>query len=186
MRGDKVEVLKIIKNIKKGKIKYFEQLIDVYEGKVYGFIFSIVKDEYHTQDLVQETFIKIFKNFDKFDESKNFSTWLLTIARNLSYDHLRKYSRLTVVKNLEIETTESPESIALDLEFNMSIDKYVQRLPEHLSQLIYMKYFDELTYEEIGQSLMIETKRVKWQLYEARKKLQKMMTDEEVFLWTAK
>jgi len=176
----------VLQKIKAGKIKYFEKIIDAYEGNVYGFIYSIVKDSSHTEDLVQETFIKVFRNIETYDEDKRFSTWLLTIARNLAYDHLRKNTKLRVVDSVDDVVRETPETEMLTREFNKNIDDMVQQLPEQQSQLIYMKYFEELSYNEIAIRLCIETKTVKWQLYDARKKLQKMMEKEEVIFWNAK
>ena len=169
----------IIKKIKKGKVRNFEKIVHAYEGKVYGFIYSIVKDKHHTEDLTQEVFLKVYRNLDKIDVTSNFSSWILTIARNASYDHIRKHSKLILVDNVDAGIEASPEEDYLKREFENSIDNYVQILPEHLRTLIVMKYFEDLSYKEISIRQDIDIKTVKSQLYDARRKLMKLINDEE-------
>jgi len=177
---------KIINKIKKGKIRNFEKIVHAYEGKVYGFIYSIVKDKHYSEDLTQEVFLKVYKNLDDIDVTRNFSSWILTIARNASYDHIKKQSKLVLVDNVDAGIETSPENDYLKSEFKNSIDNYVLELPEHLSTLIFMKYFEELSYKEISERQDIDIKTVKSQLYDARRKLMKLMDIEEVNSWIAR
>lgn len=183
---EKLALEKIIIQVKKGKVKNFEKIVHVYEHKIYGFVNSIVKDKQESEDLTQEVFYKVYKNLKNVDLEKSFSSWMLTIARNVSYDHLRKHSKLVVVDHIDGVVETSPESDYLECEFNNCIDRYVQELPEHLSALIMMKYFEELSYKEMGERQNIDIKTVKWQLYDARKKLMKIMDTEEVKSWHVK
>lgn len=176
---EELALKKIINKIKKGKVGNFEKIVDAYEGKVYGFIYSIVKDKHYTEDLTQEVFLKVYKNLNNIDVTRNFSSWILTIARNASYDHIRKHSKLIIVDNVDAGIESSPEDDYLQSEFKNSIDNYVQELPEHLSTLIMMKYFEDLSYKEISKRQNIDMKTVKSQLYDARRKLMKLMNDEE-------
>jgi len=172
--------------LQKGRKKYFEVVIDTYEQKVYGFILSIVKDPHVTQDLLQDTFIKAYKNMKAYDNTRSFSTWLLTIARNVAYDYMRKNKKLSIVEDIDSIDYKTPETELLANEYRRSIDELVEALPDHLSTLIHMKYFEELSYEEIASRLNIDKNKVRWQLYEARKKLERDLQDKEVVLCNVK
>lgn len=181
MKDVNIAVLKL----QRGKKKHFETIVDSYESKLYGFIYSMVKDTYITVDLVQETFIRVYNHIKSYDNKRNFSTWLLTIARNVTYDYLRKNARLQVVADIDEVDDNTPESAFIKEEFNRSIDELVEQLPEHLRVLIHMKYFDDMTYEEMAKKLETTPNRVKWQLYDARKKLEKKIKQVEVILCRA-
>ncbi len=183
---EEYELRKILTQIKKGKVRYFEKIVMAYEHKLYGFIYSIIKDKQYAEDLTQEVFIRVYKHIKDVDPGKSFSAWILTIARNVSYDHIRKHAKVIVVDQIDVGIEASPENDYIKNEFKSSIDTYVQMLPEHLRILIMHKYFEELSYKEISEKENLEIKTVKWQLHDARKKLMKLMDTKEVDSWAVK
>ena len=184
MNGSKLDQIR--SEVEKGNKECFNQIVDEYEDKIFGFINSIIKDNYHSEDLTQEVFIRVYNNIHQFDDTKKFSTWILTIARNISYDHLRKKSRISVCADLDHVSNDLPEDVVLAKEYNESVDKYVQMLPDNLRVLIHLKYFEEMSYKEISLSLGLEVKTVRSQLYEARKKLLRSIETGEVISWNVK
>lgn len=189
-----LEIELIIKKIKKGKVNYYERIIAKYDKSLYSYIFSLVKEKYLAEDLLQETFIKIYKNLDKYDIGKNFSAWIITIARNTVYD----YSKKKKIKTLNIleekdcyiqETNNDPSRILEEKEKIEILDKLVNKLPEKYRDIIILKYFDELKYHEIAEVLNTDDAKVKWKLYEARELLIREMNvleEQEGYQWNVK
>ena len=189
-----LELKLIIKKIKKGKVNYFEKVIKKYDKNLYSYIYSLVKEQYLAEDLLQETLIKIYKNIDKYDTEKSFSAWIITIARNTVYDHFKKNKIHTLHilddKDYDVkERNNNPSEILEEKEKTEVIDKVLNKLPEKYRDIIIYKYFDELKYEEIAEVLNIDAAKVKWKLYEARKLLIREMNvleEEEGYLWNVK
>jgi len=73
-----------------GDDQAFAQLVKTYLPPLYNFVFLIVREKEMAEDVVQETFIKAWKNLKRFDQEKSFKTWLYTIAKNTAFDHLKK------------------------------------------------------------------------------------------------
>ncbi|EKE25203.1 MAG: hypothetical protein ACD_5C00253G0006 [uncultured bacterium] len=80
----------LIEEYIKGDQKSLDFLIDKYLNHLYNFVFQLVRDQAASEDIVQETFFKAWKNINKFDKNKKFSTWLFAIAKNNSIDWLKK------------------------------------------------------------------------------------------------
>src|ERR1700733_2556258 len=80
----------LVLQYRSGNKKAFEALVERYFAHVFNFITRYTSDQVAAEDIVQETFVKVWKNIKKFDETKNFKSWLFTIARNTSLDWLRK------------------------------------------------------------------------------------------------
>ena len=87
-RGEPDEAL--MKLYQGGDVAAFEVLLQRYERKIFGFIFRHVQHRERANDLLQETFLRIIRNRDRYDTKAKFSTWLYTIARNVCIDELRK------------------------------------------------------------------------------------------------
>lgn len=192
MSGQELKL--IIKKVKKGKVNYFEKIIKAYDKSLYGYIYSLVREKYLAEDLLQETFIKIYKHLDQYDPSKSFSAWIISIARNTVYDYSKK-KRIPTLNLLDekdhpIEALSNNPSQLLEAKEKIEVlDKLLNNLPEKYRDIIILKYFDELKYNEIAEVLDIEITKVKWQLYEARKILLREMNifeEEEGYLWHVK
>ena len=82
----------LIKRCQRGDRQAFEELIRLYYDYVFGFLLKATANETLTEDLTQETFLKMIRSIEKFDPngSAGFGTWLITIAKNVYIDHLRR------------------------------------------------------------------------------------------------
>ncbi|NLB33764.1 MAG: sigma-70 family RNA polymerase sigma factor [Tissierellia bacterium] len=88
----------LIKNLKKGREDAYRQLVDEYGNKLLRTCYLILKDREEAEDVVQETFIKVFKKIDTFKEKSGLYTWIYSIALNLSRDKMRiKQDTLTLI-----------------------------------------------------------------------------------------
>lgn len=179
MRDDK-----LIKRCQRGEKEAFEELIKVYHPYVYGFLLKNIEDKELTEDLTQDTFLKIIRNIDKFDiEGKaNFSTYIITVARNCYIDYLRKYKnvRLNVsLEDIDYTLDENIEEVVIDrIESKEVLDK-LKDLPEEQQIAIRLKYIQGLTLKEIGQVLHAEPKTIKSRIHNGIAKLRKLFKEED-------
>lgn len=174
----KNEELNIINKILDGDKKAFRVLLEAYDKRVYGFIYNIIRDFYISQDLTQETFIKVYKNIHKYDKTKEFSTWIYTIAKNECFKYLRKVKKVNLVEIndnilINIFNKLTPEVLLEKKEDNKVMLKIIDELPKKYREVIILKYFKDLSYKEISEHLNISEKKVESWLYLARKNITK-------------
>ena len=81
---------KLIEGSSEGDNAAFEKLLKRYLKSVYNFIYRLASDREVAEDLTQETFVKVWKNLRRFDQTKSFKVWIFTIAKNTAYDFLKK------------------------------------------------------------------------------------------------
>lgn len=105
-----------------GDEQAFASLVHMYLTPLYSFIFLIMRDKDATEDVVQETFIKVWKHLKRYDQSQSFKTWLYTIAKNTAFDYLKKKKAL-------------PFSLFEDTEGNLPFEKDLAEAPDVLEQL---------------------------------------------------
>ncbi len=170
------ELLKLLKN-PASKNKGFKLLIDLYQEKTYWMIRKMVLSHDSANDVLQDTYIRIFKGIDNFKEESKLSTWIYRIAFNESIRFLNKESKF---KKIDIDTKDYNYSKKLfaDSFFdgeNLSL-KFHQILSElsiRQRSIFNMKYFDELKFEEISKIKNINISTVKSVYYSVEKKIKK-------------
>lgn len=159
----------------KGDMKAFEQLVFRYEKPIFGYILRFVSHKENAEDLVQETFIKIYRSLKTFDPEYKFKTWLFTVATNTVYDWLRK-----VKNNKEMFIIDDPDSDFETIDDTWSykliedkelIDNALKNIKPVYQSAIVLFYRDELTYEEIAEVLKVPINTVKTYIYRAKKAL---------------
>ncbi|RZL19239.1 MAG: RNA polymerase sigma factor [Pedobacter sp.] len=142
-----------------------EQLYKLYSSSLYGIIFRIIKTEEAAQDILQDTFVKIWKNIKTYDPHKGrLFTWMVNIARNLSIDMVRsKYYR----NNFQNEDIADKQQV-VEREFNfcinpdlLDIKKFVDKLKIDQRSLIHLIYFQGYTQAEAAEELKIPIGTVK-------------------------
>lgn len=173
--------IKIIKRCQMGDKEAFQQLISEYHPFVYKFLYKLSENEETAKDLTQDTFIKVIKNIEKFDTkgSAKFSTYIITISKNLYIDYLRREKR--VLLNIPIEQYCNFKDVNTDIEDAVIDRLYSQDAVENMEKLtedqkiaIKMKYIEGLTLKEIGKALNLEPKTVKSRIHNGIVKLRKM------------
>lgn len=165
---------KTIKSINKGKKNAFKIIIDVYGKKLFGYIYSLTTDKYLSEDIYQEVLFKIFKQINMYDFSSPFENWIIVIARNHTYDQLKKKQKVVYPFSEEIfdvHDEADPESIVIKKENFMQLDHLIDTLSIKHQEVIRLKYFGQYSYKEISNHLNVEEKKVKWLLYDARQSL---------------
>jgi RNA polymerase sigma-70 factor (ECF subfamily) len=145
--------------------KAFSYLYDNYSQALFGVINSIINDQEESEDVLQNTFLKIWNNFPNYDESKGrLYTWMLNIARNVAIDSTR--SKHEKIKNKIQETSDSVyhknklyvEDLSHD---SIGLKNIVDNLKEDQKQIIDLAYFEGYTQEEISKKLNLPLGTVK-------------------------
>lgn len=174
----------IIEKIKDNKtVDYgFNLLMEKYQEKVYWVIRRMVIDHESSDDIAQETFVKVWKNLDKFKGESKLYTWIYRIATNEALTHLRKKKRrffLSIgdVENEFVSTLEADTYYSGD-EIQLKLQKAILTLPEKQRLVFNMKYFEELKFREIAEVLEVTVGSLKAQYHHAVKKIEKYLKED--------
>ena len=162
----------------------FAMLMERYRKPVYHMILKMVRNVDDAEDLTIEAFTKAFKNLYKFKKDYTFSTWLFRIATNNSIDVIRKKNLDTMSldssyqdesgTNMTIDIKDknlNPQEEAIKAQKIEYIQLFVTKLPAKYQRLVRLRYFNELSYEEIAKELEAPLGTVKAQLHRARELL---------------
>ena len=162
----------LVTRAKGGDKASFEKLVVKYTKGLYGFVFNILGQHHGAQDVVQETFVKAYSNLHSFNSSKCFSTWLYTIGKNSALNYIKINKKYEFIDTEEKASDfNNPEAMFLDNETSRSLIKAIDMLSEKYRVLIYLKYINNLSYEEISKELNVSKSVVESRLYTARQKL---------------
>jgi|LGOV01.1.fsa_nt_gb RNA polymerase sigma-70 factor (ECF subfamily) len=176
--------IKTISKAKKGNKKAQEKIIGMYGNNLLGYIINVTHDLTSADDIYQDVWIKVLRNLKSYDVMRPFSPWLITIARNTIYDNKAKEKVIEFSKLIQSEN--GPEEELLEKERLTLLNNLIDTLSEYDKTIILLKYFEELSNEEIAIRLNSNSRTIKWQLYEAKKRLKKKTSGEEDLLWIAK
>jgi len=143
-------------------------------------------DPYEAEDAVQEVFLRAFRNLKSYDSSRRLVTWLLTIGSNYCIDRLRRrrFNWLTLedVAFWLPSTQPGPERSMMQRASREIVQRALQQLPEIYRAVTVLRYWHDLSYDEIGAVLDLTEATVKTRLHRARKMLQEALAAEEE-LW---
>lgn len=166
----------------------FAMLMERYRKPVYHMVLKMVRNVDDAEDLTIEAFAKAFKNLHKFKKDYTFSTWLFRIATNNSIDFIRKKKLETMSLNTSYQDDSGanvtidvkdvnldPQELAIKTQKIELIQLFVTKLPAKYQRLVRLRYFKELSYEEIAKELDAPLGTVKAQLHRARELLQDLV-----------
>ena len=163
-------------NLPDSKNWAFQLLVKKYQKKVYYHIRRMVIDHDDTDDLVQETFIKVWKALDKFQGQSALYTWIYRIATNECLNFLAKKRRRFFIPMVDVEKelqskVDNDSTITGD-EIQKHFQKALLTLPEKQRLVFNMKYFDEMKYEEISEVVGTSVGALKASYHHATKKIE--------------
>lgn len=178
----------LIRRAKTGDEKAYAELMKRYKKSVYHTLLKMVRNVDDAEDLTIEAFAKAFKNLEKFDPKFTFSTWLFRVATNNCIDFIRK-KKLETMSISSGYVDDSGSEVAMELkDFNPNpqedvikgqrmeiVKNIVDKLPARYKTLVQLRYFQELSYEEIATELNAPLGTVKAQLHRARELLYDMV-----------
>ncbi len=172
---------------------YFGELIRRYEKKLGRYIQRLLRaSSQDIEDILQEVFIKAFKNLNAFDPTLTFANWIYRIAHNEAINHYRKNRRET--KNISIDDEEN-EHITHVLQDSFDIQKEtdnkesyrkaleaIMSLPERYKEVIILYYFEDKSYEEMGDILKKPSGTIATLLKRAREQLRQIAEKNKIYL----
>ncbi|MCX6766774.1 MAG: RNA polymerase sigma factor [Candidatus Moranbacteria bacterium] len=153
----------LILKILDGDEEAFAEIVKIYLKAIYNFVYRLTGDRDAAEDLTQETFVKAWKNLKRFDQSKNFKTWLFTIAKNTAYDWLKKkkeipFSSFTDDEGenwLENVADENilPDEILERSDLAEELEKILEKLSVHYRAILILHYKEDFSLHEIAEIL---------------------------------
>ncbi|MCK4835018.1 MAG: sigma-70 family RNA polymerase sigma factor [Candidatus Aminicenantes bacterium] len=160
----------ISKSLATKKLTYLEYITPV-KKKLYNFINKCMSFSEDTDDIFQEALLKGFKYFDSYNKSKNFNTWLFTIANNLIKDHFRKKKSIIPLDQKTMFDSGNPAI------FDKVRDIYhaVGELKSHYRQVFFLFYYNEFKISEISVITGLSESNIKFILTQSRKKIKKYL-----------
>lgn len=163
------------------KEKAFELILNYYKEKLYWHIRKIVLTHDDTDDVLQNTFIKVWNNLGDFRADSKLYTWLYRIATNESLSFLKRKNRRTLVplsgKNYDMSETLQSDSFFNGDKIQLQLQKALLQLPEKQRIVFNMKYFDEMKYEDMAEILSTSVGALKASYHHAVKKIEKYLTE---------
>ena len=175
--------IELVQEVRNGRRQAYTALMRRYQERVYWVARRIVGSHDDADDIVQETFVKAYLALGEFRGDSSFFTWIYRIAVNLSLNALRKRQVLNYLHESELLSRILPslDDPGKDLE-NSEIESALQRavatLPEKQKAVFVMRYFDEMTYEEIGRVLKTSVGGLKANYCHALRKVREYMRHE--------
>lgn len=167
---------KLIKRCQNGEKQAFNEIVEKYSPYVSKFLLKLTKDEELSEDLLQETFIKIIRSIDRFDihGQAKFPTYIIAIAKNCYVDYLRRNKKIEI--NIDEVTIEDKIQVESQILKQMQVNEVLEvinNLPFEQAQAIKMKYLEELTLKEIAEKFQTEPKTIKSRIHSGVMKLRK-------------
>lgn len=163
----------------------FEVLVNTYKERLYWHIRRIVLDHDDTDDVLQNTFIKVFRNIEGFKGDSKLFSWMYRIATNEALSFMKLKSQKLGV-NSETLQTRMAENLQADVyfegeEMQLQLQRAIAKLPEKQRLVFNMKYFEELRYEEMSQILETSVGALKASYHLAAKKIETYLKADQTF-----
>lgn len=162
-------------------------IVNRYRERIHQFIFRYTKNHLDSEDLVQETFLRVFRSRNSYERIARFSTWLYTIAQNLIRSQYKKNQRMQTVSLAQ--TDDQDQEITMELPDNalptdqqvhlsmtvMQVRKALASIPSDFRDVLVMRDIDQLTYEEIMDITKLPMGTVKSRINRGRARLHEVM-----------
>ncbi|MEO8274662.1 MAG: sigma-70 family RNA polymerase sigma factor [Thermoanaerobaculia bacterium] len=174
----------LVRSILVGDRERFELLVERYQTRLVNYLYRMVRNLDEAHDLTQEVFIRVYQALDRYDSQYRFSTWLFRVAQNAAIDVIRKRRiQLVPISRRVDEAGEATVDLelpdgqptALDKlegrELDASIRAAIDALPWEYRELILLRHYGELAYEEIAEVKAMPLGTVKNKLFRARQML---------------
>ncbi len=162
----------------------FGHLVEHYQTAVFNLAYRMLGEPQEAEDAAQEAFLRAYANLSRYDPERPFKTWLLSIASNHCIDRLRK-RRLTWLSIEEeegvsvhpalISTTTGPEEAYLEQERSAGIQALLAQLPPDYRLVVVLRYWYDMSYTEIAETLGTSESAIKSRLFRARQTLANLM-----------
>jgi len=184
---NKTTINLLIERALKGEQNAFNKLLNLFWSKVYSFQLKRIGNEHDAEDITIETFAKAFDKIHTFNPKYKFDTWLITISKNIQIDKSRKknasiQSKTTDASDEQVcripDEAPSPEDKLITKQNLAELLQFIKKLKPHYQEIINLRYFQEMSYKEISDTLQEPLGNVKVRLLRARKLLSEVITQK--------
>jgi len=172
----------LMSRVKSGDLEAFEILVERHQHSVVGTVAKMLGGDMDAEDIAQQVFIRVWKSASRYEPSAKFTTWLMTITRNLVFNEMRRRQRSRLVP-MESDRDDVPEHQYADgdalapneellgAELQKAIEDAIASLPEAQRLALVLRRYEEMPYEEIARVLKTTVPAVKSILFRARAEL---------------
>ena len=182
----------LVKKAQSGDFEAFSQLIEKYKNKIYNLGLKLSGDRHDAEDILQETFLKVVDNIDKFRGESSFGTWLYAIAVNAvrALHQSKKKADLKPIEDFlsgghgsgdgskELFEWGDPHELLEQKELNRVIDETLAEMPDKYSVPFILRYYEDLSVKEIADSMHLSVAAAKSRILRARLALREKLSDE--------
>ncbi|KIL37998.1 RNA polymerase subunit sigma-24 [Gordoniibacillus kamchatkensis] len=165
----------------------FEELVQLYKDKIYHLAYRMLGNRQEAEDAVQETFLRVYMNLERYDEQQKFSTWIFRIGTNLCIDRLRK-KKPNYSLDAELPEGEggdwysmlpsedaTPEDRVIVSETQRQIHRAIETMPDKYKSVVILKYLQDMSLQEIGEVLDMPVTTVKTRVHRGREFLRQQL-----------
>jgi len=181
----------LVRSVLAGDRERFGELVERYQGRLINYLYRLVRNLDEAHDLAQEVFVRVYQALDRFDPQYRFSTWLFRVAQNAAIDVIRK-RRFRLVPLSRPDDDGGDGSWEIDLEAggpsaletmeteerDVRVRAAIDGLPWEYRELILLRHYGELAYEEIAEAKGMPLGTVKNKLFRARQMLKGVLEPE--------
>ncbi len=176
----------------KGDEAAFRTLLSKYERAVFNICLRMVRNREQAEDLAQDAFMKVFSMLERYNPSYAFSSWLFKITSNLCIDSIRKRKLDTLPLDQPIQSAggefarqyespeDDPEKKMMSRELVARLQEAIEGLPPHYRIMILLRHQQDLSYEEIAETLDVPLGTVKARIHRAREMLKNRLAGEDL------
>jgi len=171
----------LVKIVREKDSERYGEVIERYQTKLFIYLYRLVGDREEAEDLLQDVFIKAYRNLNSFDATRKFSSWIYRIAHNEAVNHIKRKSlkrfipweSITASKDkLEMSSVaEGVDKVWMRKETSKEVDDAIKKLPFKYRQVLVLRYYSEKSYEEISEILGRPVNTVGTLINRAKKKL---------------
>jgi RNA polymerase sigma-70 factor (ECF subfamily) len=161
-----------------GDTAAFSNLVEAYQKPVYNLAYRMLGNSVEAEDAAQEAFIRAYTRLDTYDPSRKFSSWMLSIASHYCIDVLRR-RRMTLLSieelppmaDVSMPRSAHPEHLVARGQVAEKVQQLLGTLPEHYRTPIILRYWYDMSYREIAETMGVTESTVKTRLHRARARL---------------
>jgi len=177
-----------LEQARKGDKIAFGHLVEAYQGPVYNLAYRMLNNSGEAEEAAQEAFIRAFTRLESYNPAHKFSTWILSITSNYCVDQLRKRRAILLSideplaphPSLHSDGAKGPEAQAVSNEREAMVQSLLSELQPEYREAVVLRYWYELSYEEIAEMMDTTVSAIKSRLFRARRQLAEIGVDQGI------
>ncbi|MBI5448872.1 sigma-70 family RNA polymerase sigma factor [Candidatus Gottesmanbacteria bacterium] len=168
-----------IRDVQDGDILAFENIVRRYQSRLFSFVMHLVRDPEVAQDVVQDSFVNLYKTVDRVDTKRKFSFYVFSIAKNTAFSYLRRQKKQVSLDDVaELAVDELLYEKLFDRDQAQAMERRLAELDEKYRRVITLYYYKDLSYEEISRKLRMPVNTVRTHLSRAKVFLRALISYE--------